>query len=380
MAQSEGGQERTEEATPKRREEARKKGQVPRSRELNTAIIVIVGAVSLLLFQGNIASAFNHVTEMSFNMTFDEIFKKDFVSAKILKVEISMINQMWPFFVLLFGSTFIGSILLNGFTVNFSTLAPKLERMDPIKGIQRMFSLKALMELVKALLKFLVIGLFSVMMLWFNFGDLMRLGEEPLRQGMVHAVQIISWSFLIMSCSLLAIASIDVPFQLWEHTKQLKMTKQEIKDEMKETEGHPEVKAQIRRMQQEMTRRRMMAAVPHADVVVTNPTHFAVALKYDETGATAPVVVAKGKGVVAQSIISVAEENHVSLLRIPLLARALFFHTPLDKEIPGELYEAVAHVLAYVYQLKTYQTRGGRRPQPLPELQIPDEMVHRGDM
>lgn len=376
MAQSESGQERTEEPTPKRLEEARKKGQVPRSRELNTAVIVIVGAVSVIVFSKNIGQAFYDVSHAGFDFPRAVIFQDDFIVKRIHMAFYAVASNFWPIFALLFSATFAGPVLLNGFNVNFETIIPKLDRMDPLKGIQRMFSLKSLMELLKALLKFMLIASFAIFLLWINAEAILRLGLEPTEKAILHALNLTVWSFLIMASSLLLIASIDVPFQLWEHTKQLKMTRQEVRDEMKETEGRPEVKSRIRRLQQEMAQQRMMQQVPHSDVIVTNPDHYAVALKYKREGTGAPVVVAKGVNDIAQKIIEIGEQHQVNVLRIPLLARAIYFHTKLDAEIPAGLYQAVAHVLAYVYQLKAYKNGKGKRPRAMPNLPIPDEMVH----
>ncbi|MDH5573032.1 MAG: flagellar type III secretion system protein FlhB, partial [Gammaproteobacteria bacterium] len=231
-----------------------------------------------------------------------------------------------------------------------------------------------LVELLKALAKFIVIGFIAVLFLYNQLENYLGLGNEPLEQSLSHAVNLLLWAFLVIASSLVLIAGVDVPFQLWEHNKQLKMTFQELRDESKETEGSPDVRNRIRRVQREMAQRRMMAEVPKADVIVTNPQHYAVALKYKQDKMAAPVVVAKGVDMVAMHIRTIARENNVPILEAPPLARALHHSTEINHEIPAGLYLAVAQVLAYVFQLKT---RSGSQPKRHPnmhDLPIPDDL------
>ena len=250
----------------------------------------------------------------------------------------------------------------------------KLEKIDPIKGFGRIFALKGLMELAKVLAKFALVASISASIVWSLIEELLGLGNEPLEAAIVHVAKLCGWSFLACSSALILVAMIDVPFQLWQHTKQLKMTKQEIKDENKETEGRPEVKSRIRALQQEISQRRMMEAVPTADVILTNPTHYAVALKYDQASNGAPVVVAKGADLIAANIRAVAEQNGVAIVSAPPLARALYASTDIDQEIPAGLYVAVATILTYVYQLNTMNEYGGVAPEKPVDLPIPDEL------
>lgn len=201
------------------------------------------------------------------------------------------------------------------------------------------------------------------------------LGSEPLRSGLAHTAHIVGWSFLAVSSVLVLIAAVDVPFQLWDHSNKLKMTKQEVKDEQKQTEGNPEVKGRIRAVQRQMSQQRMMADIPTADVVVTNPTHYAVALRYDQEGSGAPVVVAKGADLIAGQIRKVAAANEVAIVEAPPLARALYFNTDIGQEIPAGLYVAVAQLLAYIYQLKHMDTTGREEPAPPADLPVPEELL-----
>ncbi len=237
-----------------------------------------------------------------------------------------------------------------------------------------MFSTHALVELLKALGKFLVVLAVALVVLTAYQDDLLSIAKQPLELAIAHSAEIVGWCALWMACGLIIIAAVDVPFQLWDNKQKLMMTKQEVKDEYKDSEGKPEVKGRIRQMQREMAERRMMQAVPEADVVITNPTHFAVALKYDVDKGNAPVLLAKGGDFLALKIREVAQEHKVMVLESPALARAVYYSTELDQEIPAGLYLAVAQVLAYVYQLRQYQAGQGKRPDPLRDLPIPREL------
>ncbi|HHJ36054.1 MAG TPA: flagellar biosynthesis protein FlhB, partial [Gammaproteobacteria bacterium] len=250
----------------------------------------------------------------------------------------------------------------------------KFEKIDPIKGIGRIFALKGLVELVKVLAKFLLVSSVSGLIIWSLIDELIALGEEPMQAALAHVARLCGWSFMASSSVLIIIAAFDAPFQLWQHNKQLKMTKQEVKDESKETDGRPEVKGRIRALQQELSKRRMMDAVPDADVIITNPTHYAVALKYDQADTRAPIVVAKGADLIALQIRTIADQNQVTIVSAPPLARALFASTELDQEIPAGLYVAVATILTYVYQLKVSVLSGAIPPDSPSDLPIPEEL------
>ncbi|MCW9058319.1 MAG: flagellar biosynthesis protein FlhB [Gammaproteobacteria bacterium] len=373
MAQQDDGQERTEEATPKRLEDARKKGQIARSRELNTMAMLLLGALGLMgmapFMIGRMEALFRTGLSLSREAVFDPWAMIDIFSISIMEG----IALVMPFMVLMLVTALLAPMALGGWSFSVDAMAPKFEKLNPLKGLKRIFALRGLVELVKALAKFLLIGGVGALLLVHYMPHFNGLAYETVPQALAHAGSILGWSFLILSLSLMVIAAIDVPFQIWDHAKNLKMTRQEIKDEYKTTEGKPEVKAQIRRMQQELAQGRMMSEVPKADVVITNPTHFAVALKYDPKNMRAPLVVAKGADLIASQIRTVATANGVPLFEAPPLARAIYYSTDIDREVPAGLYLAVAQVLAYVYQLRTARRKGGFEPHRPVDLPVPDE-------
>ncbi|EGL53394.1 flagellar biosynthesis pathway, component FlhB [Methylophaga aminisulfidivorans MP] len=264
--------------------------------------------------------------------------------------------------------------LIGGWNFSTQAMAFKPEKMDPIKGLKRVFGPQGLAELAKALGKFILIGAISTAILWGIRDQLLTLGSQEVNVAMTDLGYLTLWVFLAITASLILIALIDVPFQLWNHNRQLRMTKQEVKDEMKQTDGNPEVKGRIRRMQIQMSQQRMMQDIPSADVVITNPTHYAVALRYDQSRPGAPIVVAKGADLISQQIRLVAQNNEVPILAAPPLTRAVYYSTEIGEEIPSGLYIAVAQVLAFVFQLRRYRKQGGKKPHLNPEdLPIPEE-------
>ena len=287
----------------------------------------------------------------------------------------AMFDALWllvPFLALMFVAALFAPILIGGWAFSVETITPKLSKLNPIKGLKKVFSAKGLMELVKALAKFFLVASVALVVIWSNTDEYLQLGSMPVKPALVKAGELLTWAFLLVTIALMIISAIDVPFQIWDHKKQMKMTLQEVKDEMKDTDGKPEVKAKIRQTQREMAEARMMDAVPDADVVITNPTHFAIALKYDPENMRAPLVLARGADFVAVNIRRVARANEILLLESPPLARALYHTTDIGKEIPHGLYVAVAQVLAYVFQLREVQKNGGRKPTQ-PETEIPQE-------
>lgn len=279
-----------------------------------------------------------------------------------------------PMFLLLTVVVVMTPIGLGGWSFSTKAISFKWEKLDPVKGLGRIFAMRGLMELLKVLAKFGLVAAISAVVLWSLIDEILGLGAESLKPALAHVANLCGWSFLASSSALIILAAIDVPFQLWQHHKQLKMTKQEVKDEAKETDGRPEVKARIRALQQELSQRRMMEAVPEADVVITNPTHYAVALRYDQLNMQAPVVVAKGADLVAARIRMLADQHDVAMVSAPPLARALYASTELNQEIPAGLYVAVANVLSYVYQINALE-RGDEIPEQPDDLPIPDEWV-----
>lgn len=273
----------------------------------------------------------------------------------------------------------LAPLALGGWTFSTGALALKPERLNPVKGLARVFSLNGLAELAKALAKFTVLALTTGLLLWRDMGSILALGTQALAPALSGAASLLLNSFLVLCGALVSIAALDVPYQYWRHHQKLRMSRQDLREELKETEGKPEVKSRQRALQREVARRRMMQEVPRADVVVTNPTHFAVALRYRPESMVAPRVVAKGADLVAQRIRELAAEHRVPLLSAPPLARALYHGTRLGQEIPASLYQAVAQVLAYVYAVRRQQREGGAAPVPPIDLPVPDEPAVRGE-
>jgi flagellar biosynthetic protein FlhB len=236
-------------------------------------------------------------------------------------------------------------------------------------GFKRIFAMRSVVELLKTLAKFGVVGLVAVIVLWNDASTLLALGQEPLDQAIGHTIRLSGKALIAITSGLLIIAGIDVPYQLWQHAKQLKMSHQEIREEHKESEGSPEVKGRIRQVQQQMARQRMMQDVPKADVIVTNPTHFAVALRYDEKRMRAPIVVAKGVDLIAARIREVGAEHSIPIFEAPPLARMLYKNVDIGGEIPATVYSAVAQVLTYVFQLRVAK-RSGFQPPPRPDVTV----------
>jgi len=365
--------DKTEEPTGKRLEDSRKKGQIARSRELNTFVMLIASASMFLIQGGKIGKGLIAGMQAQFQLSREVIF--DPVSPMVFfkQAMIDGLLLLAPFFALMVFVAIITPISMGGWVFSWEAIAFKPSKMNPITGIGRMFAVKGLVELFKALLKILLVFAVAVALYKSFIGELLGLGAEPLDQSVSHALNIIGMCFLVLSASLVLIVMIDVPYQLWEHTKNLKMSKQEIKDENKESEGSPETKGRQRRVQMEMSQGRMMSAVPDADVIVTNPSHYAVALKYDQNSNGAPKLVAKGVDLIAAQIRNAAIGAEVPLVASPPLARALYYSTEIDSEIPQGLYLAVAQILAYVYQLKAAQKNDWRAPLPPADINVPDE-------
>ena len=371
MAESESGQERSEEPTAKKLNDARKKGQIARSRDFNTMIIIALSATAFIMMGHIMVSDLGLLMGHFFQPSRADIFDPIGV---VRWFYAAMLDGVWllvPFLALMFVAALFAPISIGGWAFSLETITPKLSKLDPIKGMKKVFSAKGLMELVKAMAKFFLVAAVALVVIWSNVDAYLQLGHMPMKAALVKAGELLTWAFLLVTIALMIISAIDVPFQIWDHKKQMKMTLQEVKDEMKDTEGKPEVKAKIRQTQREMAEARMMDAVPDADVVITNPTHFAVALKYDPENMRAPLVLARGADMVAANIRRVASANEILLLETPPLARALYHCTDIGKEIPHGLYVAVAQVLAYVFQLREVQKNGGEKP-TRPEPEIPE--------
>lgn len=372
--ESENGQEKTEQPTQKKLRDAKKKGQVARSKELNSMTIMVFGALGLL-FMGSYM--INHVAALmhrGFSLTRGEVFIPDAILDKFSIALSAGLTAIAPFLFLMTVVAIFTPLTIGGWSFSVEAMAFKSDRINPINGFKRIFSAKGLMELIKAMAKFLVVSVVAVVFLWSRADEFLGLGAQSLTLAMQNGAWLIGLSFLVVSSTLILIAAIDVPFQLWDHAQKLKMTLQEVRDEMKDTEGKPEVKSKIRQLQQEMAQRRMMEAVPDADVIITNPTHYAVALKYEHDRMAAPLVLAMGKDLIALKIREIAAEHDIEIFAAPPLARALYTHCKLDREIPAHLYFAVAQVLAFVFQLRIAREQGGEQPlRPDPYLPTDEE-------
>lgn len=372
----ENAQERTEAATPKRRDDARKKGQVARSRELSTSALLMVSASVFFGFADNIYQSiagflYAGLHLSSAVMTDPQDLLRHFATMCETAAELVV-----PFFIMLLMAVIAAGLVVGGWVFSTQSLVPDFSRMDPISGLQKIVSKHGALELVKAILKAVVVGGIGITLLWAQRNALFGLIQESPEQAMLHLMHMSGLVFLVLAASTLLIVLFDVPFQIWTINVKLKMSRQDQKDEMKEMDGNPEIKAKVRAMQREMARRRMMAAVPKADVIVTNPTHYAVALRYAEGETRAPVLLAKGADLVAARIRELAAEHHIPVVEAPPLARALYHHVELEQEIPVTLYRAVAELLAYLYQLRLATPQ--QQPQVPAHWSVPPEMDERG--
>lgn len=376
MAENEEGQEKSQEPTGKKLDDARKKGQIPRSREMNTMAITLVGLASIMLMAPQFMNSLNTVFVEQFVLTRADIYDPNALLAHLTKALGDALFMLLPYFAIMIVVAILSSIALGGFNISFEAMQPKFSKLNPVKGMKRLFSVKGLMELVKSMAKFILVALATAALLNAWSADLLRLGELNVEQALLEGLTMVGWASLILASTLIVMAVIDVPFQLWQHNKDLKMTQQEVRDELKQTEGKPEVKGRIRQMQREIAQRRMMEEVPKADVIVTNPTHYAVALRYDPEKMGAPLVVAKGKELVAANIRKVAELHQIPLVEAPMLARAIYFNIELQQQIPAALFLSVAQLLAYVFQLRAYNKEGGDIPMPPQDYPVPQEYQH----
>ncbi|GAA6134836.1 flagellar biosynthesis protein FlhB [Oceaniserpentilla sp. 4NH20-0058] len=373
MAEGDNSQEKTEEPTPKRLQKAREDGQIPRSKELSTSLVLIVGALSLWVFGGIIFNGAKKIFTSNFTIERELLFDDKQMVIHLTSAALEAILAISPVMFALVLAAILGPLALGGWMFSGKSLLPKLSRISPLSGFKRMFGLKSLVELLKSWAKVLVIAACTILLFFSLENSILYLNQEPDRQAIVHAVDLVMLGAIVLAISTLLISIIDVPFQIYDFTKKMKMSLQEIKDEHKETEGKPEVKQRIRRLQYEMSQRRMMEDVQGADVVITNPTHYAVALKYHGEGMEAPVLVAKGVDEVALKIREIAKAHQVPIIESPALARSVYTYTRIGKEIPEGLYVAIAQVLAYVYQLNQYFKGEGPRPKQ-PVFPVPPNL------
>ena len=369
MAESESGGEKTEEPSAKRLHEARERGQVPRSRELVNFATMVGGSATLIAIGGTLAGRMSHIMRNSLSIDPESLRDVASMTAALGTAASSAVIALLPVFGTLVALVLLASVLLGGWNFSAEALAPNFSRLNPGAGLARLFGMHGVSELGKALLKCVVVGAVCAGVVSWLFKDVMALGHMAPRAAIAHGASLLGWAFVWLCASLAVIAVIDVPLQLFQYNRSLKMTLQEVRDEAKESDGRPETKQRIRQMQQQLARRRMMHKVPTADVVLVNPTHFAVALKYDPKNMRAPRVLAKGVDLVAANIRRIAEENRVPIFESPKLTRALYKSTDLDKEIPAGLYVAVAQVLSYIFRVRTLNpTSAARMVRPDPTV------------
>jgi flagellar biosynthesis protein FlhB len=361
--ENENGQERTEQPTSKRLEEARRQGQVPRSSELNAAAVMLLAGGGMHFLGGRMGLQLHDLMRAGLSLSREDALDENRAIPAFANEVLHAILACAPLLGLTLVAAIMAPLAIGGWNLSFEALAPNFEKLNPAAGFGRMFSPRGAVELAKALAKFIFIATVAACLLWNHAGELMGLGAEPVNSALDHAADLVGHAFLVLAATMGLIAAVDVPWQLWQHNNKLKMSRQEIKEEAKESDGSPEMKGRIRRAQQEVARKRMMQQVPKADVIVTNPTHFAVALRYDEKKMRAPIVVAKGVDLIATRICEIATENNVPIFEAPPLARALYRNVELEGEIPSNLYVAVAQVLTYIYQVKNARRYGAIQPQ-----------------
>ena len=362
--------EKTESPSERRLEQAREKGQVPHSKELSTFLVLITAAAILWMMGEWFARRFIAVISKALSPDLKVLTEPAQLIPRLAEIGADAFLVFLPFVAALVVVALLPPFLLNAWVFSTQALISDLKRINPLSGLARMFSWSSLMELTKAIIKAALVGGVAVFLIYKQIGEMFALLSMPLNSAMASMAEILVFTFLVLAATLFVVAAIDVPFQLWQHFSKLKMTKDEVKQENKEMMGDPQVKSRIRSLQMQMARKRMMASVPSADVIVTNPTHYAVALSY-KTGMNAPKVVAKGMGNIAQKIKELGDEASVPRLEAPPLARSLYRFTEIDQEIPAPLYAAVAQVLAYIYQLSQWKKDGGFYPLPPKDLPIP---------
>ncbi|HEY2144529.1 MAG TPA: flagellar biosynthesis protein FlhB [Steroidobacteraceae bacterium] len=369
MAESETGGERTEEPSQRRLQEARERGQIPRSRELTIFATMIGGSAALVASGGSLGVRMSQMMRNGLSFDTNSLLATDSMFASLRDACGNALTAILPVLGALVGLVLLASVVLGGWNFSPRALAPDFSRLDPLAGMQRLFGLRGVSELGKALLKCAVVSGVCAGIVASLFGDVLALAHMAPRAAVARGAGLLSWAFVWLCASLALVAIVDVPLQLFQFKRALRMTRQELRDESKELDGRPETKQRIRQMQQALARRRMMHKVPTADVVIVNPTHFAVALKYDARKMRAPILIAKGVDLVAQNIRRIAEENRVPVFESPKLSRALYRSTDLNKEIPNGLYVAVAQVLSYIFRVRTLNpTLAARMARPDPKV------------
>ncbi|MGF1785828.1 flagellar biosynthesis protein FlhB [Photobacterium swingsii] len=371
---NDSSQDKTEQPSQQKLRKAREDGNLPRSKELVTALMTLGSALLLTAFGGTLAEMFRQVTQLNMRLSKEAAFDTKIMLQHLSESLWLMVMAIGPMLGLLVLITILANLLRGGWNLSAKSAQPKFSKLNPISGIKRMFSTKSLAELIKSILKVTLIIATLVLLIRNTLTDIVNLQRLPLPEAMLQTVDFLWLGLFSFGLALLFIAVLELPYSGWEYTKQLKMTKQEVKEESKNSEGRPEVKARIRQLQRQMSQRSLTQTVPQADVVITNPTHYAVALKYDLDKAGAPFVIAKGVDQMALQIQQVARRYDCPVVEIPPLTRAVYYSTNEWQEVPAPLYVAVAHILTFVFQMKEYQK--GRQPSKpeFPRVSIPREL------
>ena len=365
--------EKTEDASPRKLEKAREEGDIPRSREVATFAVLMTAGAGLWITGGSLVGRLESALASGLTLDREQVYNSAVLIERITNDVGGVLLACLPLAFAIMLVALAAPMLIGGFNFSSKAFMPNFMKLNPISGIGNMVSTNSLIELLKAIAKTLVVGAVAWIVIRSETDAVLGLAVEPLGTSSGHLGDLLARTFLYIVGALGVIALIDGPYQIWHYNNKHKMTRQEMIQESKESDGNPQIKGKIRQMQRQMARNRMMQNVPTADVVVTNPTHYAVALKYTDGQAGAPRVVAKGVDEVAAKIRELARENKVALLEAPALARALYKHTEIDDEIPETLYSAVAEVLAYVFQVRNYKA-GGRYPDRPTKLAVPPEM------
>ena len=371
--QQDESQEKTEEPTARRLSKAREEGQIARSTEITIAASVISVAIYIYLFGssllGNVANIFAR------GLVFDSlaVLEPQVAAGRLADAMVEALLTILPILILTGVVVLVCSGLIGGYNFSWKSLQPKASKFNPIAGFKRMFGIQALVNLGKSIAKFLLVGGVTYLLIDASITEFAEISLMALEPGLTASASIITMAFLVASSTLIIIALIDAPYQVYQHNQKMKMSLKEVKDERKDTEGSPEVKQRIRQKQREVSAARMLEAIAEADVVITNPEHFAVALAYDPSSEDPPKVVAKGTDIMAERIRERAGEEGVPLFQSPVLARALFFTTEIEAFIPEPLFEAVAQVIAYIFNINSINRSSNLRDKPVPR--VPDNMV-----
>lgn len=367
-------QDKTEQPSYQKLRKAREEGNLPRSRELVTATLILGSAILLGAFSGDFLTMAIQLSELNFSFDRNSAFESSAMMSHLVQSVLLMLTALTPPLFLMIGIAIASNLIRGGWNISTKAMQPKLSKLNPISGIKRMFSAKSLVELLKSILKVSLVSITLYLFISHYLDHIMLMQRFALDIAMAQSINILLSGLLSFGLALLVIAFIDLPYSGWDYTKQLKMTKQEVKDEGKNTEGNPEIKGRIRQMQRQMSQRRMLSTVPQADVIITNPTHFAVALKYDLSKAKAPFVIAKAVDHAALQMRSIGQKHEVPILEVPPLTRAIYYSTNELQEIPAPLYVAVAHILTFVFQMEQYR-HGRQATKPdFPRISIPPEL------